>query len=73
MCLEDDSLEEANCETSTCCGVCLIDVNIAKIRNRNTSQLEYGGHVYHSVCANLWVNCVDSSLPALAIGNFSFL
>jgi len=26
--------------------------------------LEYGGHVYHAPCANLWLNCVDRTLPA---------
>ncbi|KAJ9580626.1 hypothetical protein L9F63_024196 [Diploptera punctata] len=74
MNLEDCLLDETISETSACCGVCLLDVNIPKTNNnRNNSQLEYGGHVYHSVCANLWVNCVDSSLPALAIGNPVFL
>lgn len=62
-------------EPPACCGVCLTDVrNSAKTDgSRNTSQLEYGGQVYHSVCANLWVNCVDSSLPALATGSSGFL
>jgi hypothetical protein len=62
-------------EPPMCCGVCLMDVrsNVKTDSGRNTSQLEYGGHVYHSVCANLWVNCVDSSLPALATGSSSFL
>lgn len=70
----DVPVEETSYETSACCGVCLIDVYIAKTNNnRNTSQLEYGGHVYHSVCANLWVNCVDSSLPSLSFENSSFL
>jgi len=63
------------CDPTMCCGICLLDVSSgAKTdRGRNTSHLEYGGHVYHSVCANLWVNCVDSSLPALAGGHSSFL
>jgi hypothetical protein len=63
------------CDPTMCCGVCLTDVSSAAKTDssRNTSQLEYGGHVYHSVCANLWVNCVDSSLPALATGSTSFL
>ena len=73
MNLEDICLEETGTETTACCGVCLIDVNNTKTNNKNTSQLEYGGYIYHSVCANLWVNCVDSSLPALAVGNSSFL
>lgn len=63
------------CDPTVCCGVCLTDVNSGAktVSSRNTSQLEYGGHIYHSVCANLWVNCVDSSLPALATGSSSFL
>ncbi|XP_023718886.1 synergin gamma isoform X2 [Cryptotermes secundus] len=63
------------CDPTVCCGVCLTDVNSGARTDssRNTSQLEYGGHIYHSVCANLWVNCVDSSLPALATGSSSFL
>jgi hypothetical protein len=63
------------CDPTVCCGVCLVDVRSGTKTDsgRNTSHLEYGGQIYHSVCANLWVNCVDSSLPALAVGRSCFL
>jgi hypothetical protein len=56
------------------CGICLMGVRSSAktVSGRNTSHLEYGGRTYHSVCANLWVNCVDSSLPALTTGSSSF-
>lgn len=41
------------------CGVCLLNVDIAP------SKLSYSGREYHSPCANLWVNCVNSLLPAV--------
>ncbi|KAL8562050.1 hypothetical protein ACOMHN_031821 [Nucella lapillus] len=59
------------------CGVCLLDVDY-----RNTTpitpipttpnidvlpKLSYGGRQYHAPCANFWVNCVDSMLPALKL------
>ena len=38
------------------CGVCLTGGNVS---------LSYGGHSYHAPCANLWLNCVDLTLPSL--------
>lgn len=45
------------------CGVCLLDV----ASQTTTHQLSYAGRLYHAPCANFWVNCVDSMLPALVI------
>ena len=50
------------------CGVCLLDVDFAMCTGeggRNVRKLSHGGHQYHAPCANFWVNCVDSTLPAL--------
>ena len=38
------------------CGVCLRGGNVS---------LSYGGYSYHAPCANLWLNCVDLTLPSL--------
>ncbi|XP_071944176.1 synergin gamma-like [Antedon mediterranea] len=50
------------------CGVCLLNVD-AKVKSLDCSEdshkLMYGGRQYHTTCANLWVNLVDSILPAL--------
>ncbi|KAK7087724.1 hypothetical protein V1264_021736 [Littorina saxatilis] len=51
------------------CGVCLLDVDSTS-RNSSgeeTPKLAYGGRQYHAPCANFWVNCVDSMLPALKL------
>ncbi|XP_071446792.1 synergin gamma-like [Hetaerina americana] len=46
------------------CGVCLAVV--PQDGDEALSQgLVYGGHHYHTTCANLWVNCVDRLLPSL--------
>ncbi|XP_046998921.1 synergin gamma-like isoform X1 [Schistocerca americana] len=45
------------------CGICLTAMEGG---SGNTSALEYGGQLYHAACANLWVNCVECSLPCLA-------
>lgn len=52
------------------CGVCLLDVDAASqdfVSEEQCAKLTYGGRQYHAVCANLWVNCVDSMLPALRL------
>lgn len=46
---------------NTVCGICLANL----YGGGNTHPLEYSGNIYHASCANLWVNCVESSLPAL--------
>lgn len=51
------------------CGVCLLNVD-AKSKRSGTNddhKLTYGGRQYHASCANFWVNCVASMLPALKI------
>ncbi|XP_061179675.1 synergin gamma-like isoform X2 [Saccostrea echinata] len=52
------------------CGVCLLDVD-ATCKDfgseEQCAKLTYGGRQYHAVCANLWVNLVDSMLPALRL------
>ena len=45
------------------CGVCLLTVNVTSTDDR----LTYAGRNYHTPCANLWVNCVNSTLPALKL------
>ena len=59
------------------CGVCLLDVDW---RGRGggdgddaAGKLSYGGRQYHAPCANFWVNCVDSMLPALALPDHQLL
>lgn len=52
------------------CGVCLLDVDATSqdfVSEEQCAKLTYGGRQYHAVCANLWVNCVDSMLPALRL------
>ncbi|XP_055995692.1 synergin gamma-like isoform X4 [Ostrea edulis] len=52
------------------CGVCLLDVDAACKdfdSEEQCAKLTYGGRQYHAVCANLWVNHVDSMLPALRL------
>ncbi|CAD5123055.1 DgyrCDS11435 [Dimorphilus gyrociliatus] len=44
------------------CGVCLLDVQAG-----DEPKLVYGSRAYHSSCANIWVNCVDTVLPALKL------
>ncbi|XP_065290045.1 synergin gamma-like [Dermacentor albipictus] len=49
-------------ESAKSCGVCLLHVDNPDIAS---SKLSYSGREYHSPCANLWVNCVNSLLPAV--------
>ena len=53
------------------CGVCLLDADIysdsESANQQSGHKLNYGGRQYHAPCANFWVNCVDSMLPALKI------
>nr|VZH89061.1 unnamed protein product [Spirometra erinaceieuropaei] len=42
------------------CGVCVTPVTLLP-----NSIIELAGHVYHPSCANLWVNKIQLSLPAL--------
>nr|XP_054749598.1 synergin gamma-like [Lytechinus pictus] len=56
--------------TSQACGVCLLNVDSrskAFDRSEDSHKLSYGGRQYHATCANLWVNMVDSILPALPL------
>ncbi|KAL4224149.1 hypothetical protein ACF0H5_017602 [Mactra antiquata] len=52
------------------CGVCLLNVEM-KMSNTDidnvNAKLTYGGRQYHASCANFWINCVDSTLPALKL------
>ena len=41
------------------CGICLRPLGASK------SLVEHGGAWYHAACANLWVNRVEPTLPAL--------
>ncbi|XP_022243096.1 synergin gamma-like [Limulus polyphemus] len=57
-------------DVSKACGVCLLNVegrSKAFDREQDSYKLMYGGRQYHAACANLWVNCVDSLLPALPL------
>jgi len=61
----DDSLSQMKA-----CGVCLLNVDVpCKNFNRDEdcTKLTYGRRQYHASCANFWVNCVDSLLPALKL------
>ncbi|XP_077865822.1 LOW QUALITY PROTEIN: synergin gamma-like [Saccoglossus kowalevskii] len=52
------------------CGVCLLSVDSrskAFDKSKDNHKLTYGGRQYHSTCANLWVNLVDSILPSLPL------
>ncbi|XP_074640380.1 synergin gamma-like isoform X2 [Tubulanus polymorphus] len=52
------------------CGVCLLNVDSrskAFDREMDKHKLTYGGRQYHVTCANFWINCVDSTLPALRL------
>lgn len=52
--VENDGSDEESGQPA--CGVCGSPAS--------RGVLEYGGHVYHAPCANLWLNCVDRTLPA---------
>ncbi|XP_034239701.1 synergin gamma-like isoform X2 [Thrips palmi] len=52
--VENDGSDEESGQPG--CGVCGSPAS--------RGVLEYGGHVYHAPCANLWLNCVDRTLPA---------
>lgn len=52
--VENDGCDEESGQPG--CGVCGSPAS--------RGVLEYGGHVYHAPCANLWLNCVDRTLPA---------
>ncbi|XP_076330545.1 synergin gamma-like [Tachypleus tridentatus] len=57
-------------DVSKACGVCLLNVegrSKAFDVEQDSYKLMYGGRQYHAACANLWVNCVDSLLPALPL------
>ncbi|XP_048016183.1 synergin gamma isoform X3 [Megalobrama amblycephala] len=52
------------------CGVCLLNVDSrSKAFNSETDnfKLMYGGHQYHSSCANFWINCVEPKPPGLIL------
>ena len=50
------------------CGVCLLDVDCSPLSGSEApAKLSYSGRQYHAPCANFWVNCVDSMLPALKL------
>ncbi|KAG8588873.1 hypothetical protein GDO81_006136 [Engystomops pustulosus] len=52
------------------CGVCLLNVDSrSKAFNSDTDhfKLSYGGHQYHSSCANFWINCVEPKPPGLLL------
>ncbi|XP_048016182.1 synergin gamma isoform X2 [Megalobrama amblycephala] len=63
------------------CGVCLLNVDSrskaltkdsrSKLRAFNSEtdnfKLMYGGHQYHSSCANFWINCVEPKPPGLIL------
>ena len=52
------------------CGVCLLNVDVmdrTSNDNERAAKLTYSGRQYHTTCANFWVNCVDSMLPALKL------
>ncbi|ODN03414.1 Synergin gamma [Orchesella cincta] len=56
---------EEDCESQDSlptCGVCLWSVNT----EQSSQCLDYGGKMYHSKCANFWVNEVDAILPSLS-------
>lgn len=52
--VEKDGSDEESGQPA--CGVCGSPAS--------RSVLEYGGHVYHAPCANLWLNSVDRTLPS---------
>ncbi|XP_069789045.1 solute carrier family 35 member E4 isoform X6 [Narcine bancroftii] len=58
--LAPDCSENAQNES---CGVCLLI--IANELNGTVNSVLYNGCHYHASCANFWLNCVDSNLPAL--------
>uniref|UniRef100_A0A3P8WG04 Synergin gamma n=1 Tax=Cynoglossus semilaevis TaxID=244447 RepID=A0A3P8WG04_CYNSE len=64
------------------CGVCLLNVDgrsknkertIGRLFKRafnsetDNFKLMYGGHQYHSSCANFWINCVEPKPPGLIL------
>ncbi|XP_069816821.1 synergin gamma-like isoform X1 [Dendropsophus ebraccatus] len=54
----------------SCCGVCLQDGAAEEFGSEGISMLDIEGRVYHPSCANFWLHCVDSSLPALTSHNY---
>jgi len=49
------------------CGICLIGTGWRDGEEEESWRLslDFGGTLYHLPCANLWLNQVDSNLPAL--------
>ena len=66
---DDDNAQDKSC------GVCLLNVDChsSSIHDNANNKLMYGGRQYHAACANFWVNCVDSTLPALRIPELLWL
>uniref|UniRef100_A0A4W3HQ46 Synergin gamma-like n=1 Tax=Callorhinchus milii TaxID=7868 RepID=A0A4W3HQ46_CALMI len=50
------------------CGVCLLSIlpGFNGLKHAENLLTYQGGH-FHASCANLWLNCVDSNLPALTV------
>ncbi|XP_052801011.1 synergin gamma-like isoform X2 [Mya arenaria] len=58
------SLDYSGCyDEAASCGLCLLSVERGK--SGALAMLSYAGNQYHTSCANFWINCVDSCLPAL--------
>ncbi|XP_041437895.1 synergin gamma isoform X2 [Xenopus laevis] len=66
------------------CGVCLLNVDSRSKKEENPAlehprkafnskndnfKLSYGGHQYHTSCANFWINCVQPKPPGLLLPN----
>lgn len=50
------------------CGVCVTPVPASTVEvEPGTAVISLAGRVYHASCANLWVNRIELSLPALRV------
>ncbi|RWS28612.1 hypothetical protein B4U80_12781 [Leptotrombidium deliense] len=63
---DDDLLNSKN--SSKTCSIC----GCSEYGKRNI-LLNFAGNEYHSSCANLWLNCVSSSLPTIDNNNVHIL
>lgn len=59
--LDDLEYSSADCQHGNC-GVCLLKVP-SNTEAATETVVSYQGCLYHTSCANFWLNCVENSLP----------
>jgi len=60
--IKEDPKDDMQQEGHIVCGVCMHHTE----DDTHSNLLDYGGILYHSTCANLWINAVDVTLPSIS-------